>query len=67
MTEFDGMNALHLAALGESPKTMNLLLKHTDEFHINQIDKSNKENPLHKAAICGAENSLRYILAYPDI
>ena len=61
------MNALHLAALGESPKTINLLLQQNEGFHINQTDKLKKETALHKVAICSAENSLRYILAYPGI
>ena len=62
VTTTAGVNSLHMAAQGNQPISLNMLLYHYECFDVNQADNSGA-TPLIWAAFCGSEISLTYLLA----
>lgn len=64
-----GVSALHMAAQGDQPSSLDMLLNYKQSpstFEINQRDSSGA-TPLIWATFCGSENALCYILAQPEV
>ena len=61
-TTASGVNALHMAAQGNSAIGVNILLNDYGSYDLNKGDNSGA-TPLIWAAFCGSEISLAFLLA----
>lgn len=61
-----GVAALHMAAQGNRPISLHMLLYSYEGFSVNQADDSGA-TPLIWSAFCGQEISLAYLVAQPGI
>ena len=57
-----GVTALHMAAQGNNPISLHMLLYSFEGFSVNQTDNSGA-TPLIWSAFCGQEISLAYLVA----
>ena len=61
-----GVNALHMAAQGNQPSSMNHLLANFDVFDLNCRDNTGA-TPLIWASFSGCEIALTFLLAQPEV
>ena len=61
-----GVTALHMAAQGNHPISLHMLLYSYEGFSVNQTDNSGA-TPLIWSTFCGQEIALAYLVAQPGI